>query len=250
MGLFSNDYNKEGPGVGKDVSMDPGFIRFFKVIWAKFGQLVILNIVYIFACAPIVTIGPATAGLTYVLRNMSQSKPVFFMSDFIEKCKTSFKNGFLVTVIDAIAAVLIYFSFMFWSDPSIGIPSFFRPFALVVTFFVGYLIVCMNFYIFPMMVSFDLPLKKLIKNSLILAMYKIWHNIAIVLFVLALVVICFLLGLLSFPIVITLFFSLINLFTNFIIYPLLVKYVAAPVESEPAVSTAEEKVFSDERRIK
>ena len=73
---------------------------------------------------------------------------------------------------------------------------------------------------------------------------------AIKLFVLALVVICFLLGLLSFPIVITLFFSLINLFTNFIIYPLLVKYVAAPVESEPAAPTAEEKVFSDERRIK
>ena len=250
MGLFTNDYNKEGPGVSKDVATDPGFIRFFKVLWAKFGQIVILNIVYIFACAPIVTIGPATAGLTYVLRNLSQSKPVFFMSDFIEKCKTYFKKGFLVTLIDAIAAVLIYVSFMFWSDSAINIPSFFRPLALVVTFIIAYLVVCMNFYIFPMMVSFDLPLKKLIKNSLILAMYTIWHNIAIILFVVALVVICFLLGLLSFPIILTLFFSLINLFSNFIVYPLLVKYVAAPVEEAPKATAEEEKVFSDERRIK
>ncbi len=248
MGLFKADYDKEGPGVSKDTAMDPGFIRFFKVLWSRFGQIVILNILYIFACVPIVTIGPATAALTYVLRNMSQSKPVFFISDFVEKCKTSFKQGFLVTVIDAVVAILVYFSFMFWSDSSMAIPSFFRPLALVITFIVAYLTICMNFYIFPMMVSFDLPLKKLVKNSIILAMYKIWHNIAIVAFTLALVVICFLLGLLSVPIIITLFFSVICLFNNFIVYPLLVKYVAAPVEDKPI--NDDEKVFNDERRIK
>jgi uncharacterized membrane protein YesL len=248
MGLFKYDYDKEGQGVGKDVAMDPGFIRFFKVIWNKFGQLVILNIIYIFACAPIVTIGPATAALTYVLRNMSQSKPVFFISDFVEKCKTCFKQAFLITVIDVLAAVAIYFSFMFWSDPSVGIPSFFRPFALVVTLIVAYILICMNFYIFPMLVSFDLSLKNLVKNSIILAMYKIWHNLAMVLFILAIVVICFLLGLLSFPIILTLVFSVIFLFNNFLVYPLLVKYVALPTEA--AEENNEEKVFDDNRRIK
>ena len=250
MSIFKSDYDKEGPGVEKDAAQDPGFIRFFKVIWNKFGQIVILNIVYIFACAPIITIGPATAGLTYVLRNFSQAKPVFFMSDFMEKCKTSFKNGFLVTVIDVLAGLLIYASFMFWSDSSVSIPSFFRPLALVVTFLIAYLVICMNFYIFPMMVSFDLPLGKLIKNSLILAMYKIWHNIAMILFTVALVVLCFVLGLLSFPIVVTLFFSLICLFNNFIVYPLLVKYVAAPADPSDKPRDEDDKVFSDERRIK
>ena len=249
MSIFRNDYNKEGPGVYKDTAPDNGFVRFFKVIWAKFGQLVILNIVYIFACTPIVTIGPATAALTYVLRNFSQGKPVFFMSDFVEKCKTCFKQGFLVTLIDAIVAALIYFSFMFWSDSSIGIPSFFRPLALVVTFLIAYLTVCMNFYIFPMMVSFDLPLRKLIKNSLILAMYKIWHNLAMVLFTIALTVLCFVLGLLAVPVILTLFFSLIYLFNNFMVYPLLVKYVASP-EEKKTDPDPEEQVFSDERRIK
>ena len=193
MAIFKYDYNKEGPGVDKNEAPDNAFVRFFKVIWTKFGQLVILNIVYLFACAPIVTIGPATAGLTYVLRNFSQGKPVFFMSDFLEKCKDHFKTAFLVTIIDALVAVLIYLSFMFWSDPSISIPSFFRPLALVVTFLVAYLLVCMNLYIFPMMVSFDLPLGKLIKNSLILSMYKIWQNLAMILFALAIAVLCFVL---------------------------------------------------------
>ncbi len=249
MAIFKYDYNKEGPGVDKNESPDNGFVRFFKVIWAKFGQLVILNIVYLFACAPIVTIGPATAGLTYVLRNFSQGKPVFFMSDFLEKCKDYFKKGLLVTVIDAVVAVLIYLSFMFWSDSSIGIPSFFRPLALVVTFLVAYLLVCMNLYIFPMMVSFDLPLGKLIKNSLILAMYKIWQNLAMILFALAMAVLCFVLGLLAVPLILTLVFSLICLFNNFLVYPLLVKYVAAPSENK-ADSEDDEQVFHDERRIK
>jgi uncharacterized membrane protein YesL len=249
MAIFKNDYNKEGPGVGKDVAPDNGFVRFFKVIWTKFGQLVILNIVYLFACTPIVTIGPATAGLTYVLRNFSQGKPVFFMSDFIEKCKTCFKQGFLVTLIDAVTAVLIYLSFMFWSDSSVNIPSFFRPLALVVTFIVAYLLVCMNLYVFPMMVSFDLPLKKLIKNSLILAMYKIWHNLAMILFALAIAALCFILGLLAVPIILTLVFSLVCLFNNFMVYPLLVKYVATPEEKKPEADE-EEQIFSDDRRIK
>jgi uncharacterized membrane protein YesL len=179
---------------------------------------------------------------------MSQSKPVFFISDFVEKCKTCFKQAFLITVIDVLAAVAIYFSFMFWSDPSVGIPSFFRPFALVVTLIVAYILICMNFYIFPMLVSFDLSLKNLVKNSIILAMYKIWHNLAMVLFILAIVVICFLLGLLSFPIILTLVFSVIFLFNNFLVYPLLVKYVALPTEA--AEENNEEKVFDDNRRIK
>ena len=215
MAIFKYDYNKEGPGVDKNEAPDNAFVRFFKVIWTKFGQLVILNIVYLFACAPIVTIGPATAGLTYVLRNFSQGKPVFFMSDFLEKCKDHFKTAFFVTIIDALVAVLIYLSFMFWSDPSINIPSFFRPLALVVTFLVAYLLVCMNLYIFPMMVSFDLPLGKLIKNSLILSMYKIWQNLAMILFALAIAVLCFILGLLAVPVILTLVFSLICLFNNF-----------------------------------
>ena len=80
-------------------------------------------------------------------------------------------------------------------------------------------------------------------------MYKIWHNIAMVLFVIALAVICFLLGLLAVPIILTLVFSLNCLFDNFMVYPLLVKYVASPKEDQPQPND-EEKVFSDERRIK
>ena len=92
--------------------------------------------------------------------------------------------------------------------------------------------------------------KSIIKNSLILAMYKIWHNVAMILFTIALVVLCFVLGLLSFPIVVTLFFSLICLFNNFIVYPLLVKYVAAPADPSDKPRDEDDKIFSDERRIK
>jgi len=248
MSILKPDFMKEGPGVGKDISSDPGFIRFFKTLWNRIGQIVILNLVYVFACLPIVTIGPATAGLTYVMRNFSQSKPVFFMSDFLEKCKSCFVNGLLVTVVDAVAAVAFYFSFNFWSDGSNGIPSTFRPLALVITFIVAYLIICMNFYIFPMMVSFDLPFGKLVKNSLILAMYKIFHNLAMIVFDAVLIALCLIFMPITVPAVMCLLFSIVNLFNNFIVYPLLVKYVATP--KEEAVYDETEQIFNDNRKLK
>jgi uncharacterized membrane protein YesL len=56
---------------------------------------VLLNVLYLLACVPIITIGPATAAMNYVCRNFSQGKPVSFFTDFIEKCKEYFKKGVL-----------------------------------------------------------------------------------------------------------------------------------------------------------
>ena len=87
------NYDKEGAGVSKTEDRRPGFVRFFYVIGHRFWQIVVLNALYIFACLPIVTIGPATAGMTYVLRNYSQEKHADMFSDFVDKCKEHFKKG-------------------------------------------------------------------------------------------------------------------------------------------------------------
>ena len=84
MGLFGN-YNKEGKGVSINEEKKSFPVRYIKVFTSRFWQLVVLNLMYVFACLPIITIGPATAGFTYVLRNYSEGKPVYLFSDFMEK---------------------------------------------------------------------------------------------------------------------------------------------------------------------
>lgn len=244
MGFFKIN-TKEGPGVDKDTAQIPAFIRFFKVFGSRFWQIVLLNALYVFACLPIITIGPATAGLTYVLRNFSQGKPVEPFNDFFGKCKEHFKQGVIVFVINVIIAAAAGFAAYMWSSDEMQVSSVFRTIALVVVFFVVIIWFFANFYIYPLMVSFDLPLKKLIRNSIILGGYTLGRNIIMTVITVGMFLLCFFLFPLSVMIILFFAFSFCILVNQFFTYPILVKYVAKP--SDETAEISDEPVFKDKR---
>lgn len=245
--IFKPDFDKEGAGVSKKDRGLPSFFRFFYVIGHRWWQVIVLNMLYFFLCIPIVTIGPATAGLTYVLRNYSQEKHAYMFDDFAEKCKQHFVKGLIVSIGQIFMVFLVFLSFNFWTRSGelygMNFPPLVNTIALIVTFYFAYMALSTSLYIYPMMVSFDLPLKKIVRNSWILATYKPLRNIAMFLFNLLIVLLCWWLFPLSLPIILFLAFSICNLFNNFMIYPLLVKYVATPVEEKPV--NEEDIVFKD-----
>lgn len=242
MSIFPN-YNKEGKGVSKaDVSGETPIKRFFTEFLHRFWQLILLNLLYIVACVPIITIGPATAAMNYVCRNFSQAKPVFFFTDFIEKCKEHFKQGFLVGLIQLVSGALIVGSFLSWTDESLNVSGGFRTAAVVVLFVFAYLVFFGSFYIYPMMVSFDLTVKQLIRNSVILAMTQLWRNIVMFLVFVLLAVLTFLFWPLTFPVVLFLAFSVMAFVSNSLVFPVLMRYVASSdtPESEEIPSQEEQ----------
>lgn len=236
---------KEGPGVSKDAEQAPAFVRFFKVFGTHFWQMVVLNALYVFACLPIITIGPATAALTYVMRNFSQGKPVEPFNDFFAKCKEHFKQGLIVFIINAVFVAAAWFSFEMWSTGQMNMGTAFTTIALVVIFFVSIVWFFANFYIYPMMVSFDLPLKKIIRNSIILGGYTLLRNILMTVVSVGMILLCFFLFPLSVMIILFFAFSFCTLVNQFCTYPVLVKYVATPEEKKP--ENPEEQIFSDRR---
>ena len=243
MGLFNN-YQKEGKGVSKDAPESPFPIRYLKVLTSRFWQLVVLNLLYLFACLPIITIGPATAGFNYVLRNYSQKKPVEILNDFMQKCKENFKQGLIISLIDAVILYFVLYALYIWVYMDMSVPDWLRPIAIFFAFFVLYVFVCANYYIYPMMVSFNLKTKQLIRNSIILGIYKLGKNVLMLVFNAAI----FLLLLFTWPASLAfaalLPFSLCGLFNNMIIYPELVRHVAAPSEG-PDDEGEEEPIFKD-----
>lgn len=240
MSLFKVNYTKEGAGVAKGTPERSAFVRFFYVIGHRFWQIVVLNVVYLFACIPIITIGPATAGMTYVLRNYSQEQHADFFSDFIDKSKEHFRKGLLASVLTVAVGALTWFAFNFYTTAEMS--STVRVVALVVTLYIVYMLISVNLYIYPMMVSFDLPFRKVLRNSWILATYKPLRNIGMILFNAAIFFICFSYFPISLPVILFIAFALCNLFNNFMIYPLLVKYVATPKEETPVET---ESIFTD-----
>ena len=241
MSIFKVDYEKEGAGVSKYENDKPEFIRFFYVIGHRFWQIVVLNILYIFACLPIITIGPATAGLTYVLRNYSQEQHADLFSDFLDKGKEHFKKGLLTSLLTVAVGAIAWVAFNFYTSTEMN--STMRVIALIVILYVVYMLFAVNLYIYPMMVSFDLPFKKILRNSWILATYKPLRNIAMMAFNILIFGLCLYFFPVSLPAILFLAFSICNLFNNFMIYPLLVKYVATPKEEVPVKD--EEVLFKD-----
>ncbi len=234
MKLFN--FNKEGKGVTKaDVASESPIKRFFTEFIHRFWQLVLLNVLYIIACIPIITIGPATAAMNYVCRNFSQAKPVSFFTDFVEKCKEHFKQGLIVSVIQGALGALLAASFLSWTSESFPVPDALRTAAVIVIFLFAYLLVFGSFFLYPMMVSFDLKIKQLIRNSVILALTQLWRNLIIFAVFALLAVVTFLLWPMSLPIPLFLFFSLLCYVSNALVYPALTRYVASePLAEEPA----------------
>lgn len=221
MGIF-NDYMREGKGVKKGVDTRPRIIVFFDIYFRKFWKLISINLLYILCCIPIVTIGPATAGLTKLLRNYAREEHAFILSDFFDTFKKNFLYAFIVGLLDVVIALLILFDIHIYL--SIVGNSMMRIISLAVLLITATIFVFMNYYIFTLMITFKLNFKQLIKNSFIFAWIGFWRNILITILValVTILVIAYAMPL-GAVFVLLLYFSTVGLIINFCTYPLIKK---------------------------
>lgn len=162
MGLFYNN-NVAGSGVAKRRRKKP-FFRFWELFFNKFWTMFTMNLIYVLACVPIVTIGPATAALTSMMRNIYLERPQFVWHDFWMEFKKNFKQSFVVGIIDvaAIALMLVtYREFANSEDQTVRI-------LCVAAFAAQMIFLLMNFYIYPQIAALDMTLGDIMRNSFIL----------------------------------------------------------------------------------
>ncbi len=130
--------------------------------------------------------GPATAGFTYVIRNMQKREHTWIISDFFEHFKRNFKQGIIMSIIDIAVCVVLYVALMFYLYiMPVDAPEMGTLIPMMGAMFVGAISIVFlwaHFYIYTMMVTFKLDFGKLFKNSLIFAIGKLPLNILITLF--------------------------------------------------------------------
>ena len=127
---------------------------------------------------PFMLIGPFTAGYTYVIRNYAKQEPTFLISDFFEHSKRNLKQGLIVSASSVILGYLLIQAFVFYNFFFItnGLPLgvLYAISAIVFTIFI-----IMMFYIYPIMVTFKMSLKVIIKNAWTFTILKLPQNIII-----------------------------------------------------------------------
>lgn len=132
------------------------------------------------------TFGVVNVGTTYILRNMVKGDPVFIFSDFFYAIRRNWKQALPFGILDAILLFLIPFDIVYLLSTPSGI---FGGIMLGITVVIALLYFWMRFYIYIQMVTFDLPIKKILKNSLIFSLIGFKRNIMATLGIVALLAI-------------------------------------------------------------
>ncbi len=272
------DYTKPGKGISIEETQGPPFLVFWQVLGRKFFKFIQLNLVYfgvsiplvflalmmfpigdtadpevvfwqyLFAIAAfmlvtVVGLAPFTCGFSYVLRNFSREEHSFILSDFFEQVKNNYKQSLLLLVVDIFVFVAVVVSYTFYSQHSAENVIYSVAQWFVVS--MGIVYYMMHFYIYQLMVTFQMPFKTIMKNALMLTLAKLPFNILVMLatFILPTLLFAVDIGigvLLSALIGMSVAGYVVNFYANNVIYKLMI----AP-QLEPR-DDGEEKIFSDD----
>ena len=78
---------------------------------AKIFDLVILNLIFIFSCVPIITIGASTSALSYVTLKMVRGEDPYIWRNFWKSFRQNFKQGTLVWIFSILIFIFLGMDF-------------------------------------------------------------------------------------------------------------------------------------------
>ena len=138
----------------------------------------------------IFTFGIVNVGTTYLLRNMVKGDPVFLWSDFIYAIRRNWKQALPFGILDAVLLALIPFDiFYLMTTPNAAGGLF-----LGATIVIALVYFWMRFYIYMQMVTFELSIFKILKNSLIFTLIGFKRNFVATIGIVLLILLNFLLA--------------------------------------------------------
>ncbi len=168
------DFFKEGKGVSPNEPEKSRFVKFFLIYGMRFWKLISLNLLYLTACIPLVTIGPATVAMANVLRRYSEEKLAYVWADFFETFRSCFQKALLYSLLYlipfAIAGYAVYFYFL----QALQLSWTYVLFGAMLLVFLCLLLSGM--YAAILIGSVELSLRQIIKNSLILSVIAVKQN--------------------------------------------------------------------------
>ncbi len=267
LGIFGN-YDKPGPGVSKDEPQKAAPVRFFEIFARKFTKLIQANLIFAIPVTvaiglmflilvvlsrvfgdylpqyalmyivplPVILVAPFQAGMTYITRNFVREEHAFVWSDFWTSVKNNWKlfllNGFLTYLV----YMLLSFSIMYYYAEASTQPFFYVP--LFLCLFVSIIIIFAQYYLPVMFITFDLKFLQAYKNALIFSIAGLFRNILLTvgfgafLFVFINYVPFIYTIMVFLALYVLLLFSFPSYLINFVVYPLIEKYLIQPYQKK------------------
>ena len=115
--------------------------------------------------------GPFNAGVSYVLRNWARDEHSFVLSDFKDAVKANWKQALVISLIDGVMPFILYTGWRFYGGMMQRSVIFVVPAGLVLLVFIIWRLASMLAY--PMLITYDLTIKNVIRNSMLLSIAKL-----------------------------------------------------------------------------
>lgn len=123
--------------------------------------------VWLVGVIPCVAItGPSTAGAAYIMRNWARDQHAFLFSDFKDAFKSNWKQALITSVIESIVPVLAYTAISFYGELSGSNMVMFAPMVIIISALLMWTL--MLPLVYPMMIGYELRLKDIFKNALLM----------------------------------------------------------------------------------
>lgn len=220
----------------------------------------IIIFTFVFIGFQFFVVGPAQTGFTYLMRNFARREPCFIWMDFKDTVKNNWKQGLAHSVISSLVLILMGIAYYYYGIMFRGsLPGMILRTVLVVCLF---LFTIMQFYIYQLMITFELRLKDIYKNALLFTFVRLPSNFGVlllcffILFVIPFLIIWILPSAMATLIVLVLyvvfFLSFTLLLMNFQAHRAIHKHMLKPIldkkkaEEQAAIEAEDQALLDDE----
>ena len=131
---------------------------------AKIFDLVILNLIFIFSCVPIITIGASTSALSYVTLKRVRGEDPYIWRNFWKSFRQNFKQGTLVWIFSILIFIFLGMDFYIINSQNTSLFAVVR----ILLWIVCAVALSVFLYVFPVISHFVCTTKQALKNALLM----------------------------------------------------------------------------------
>ena len=158
-------------------TVDPETLQVFSQAEAREQLQSVLFMTLLLMIPCIAITGPATVGVAYVTRNWSRDEHAFIWSDFKDAAKENWKQSVVISTITGIVPFIVYMCWRFYGTMASTNVIMILPQVLILM--LGLIWALAVTYMHPMLVSYQLKMKDLLRNALMLAVARLPMSVGI-----------------------------------------------------------------------
>lgn len=154
------------------------------LLWMRILNLLKLNVLWVLCSLPIITIGPATSAMHYVIGLYVNDTSDEVLRPFFKAFRRDFRQGFLLGILMMSLTALAIFNALFLLA-NYGLHPIWFPLLLLALF-----LAALYVYAFPLLCRYTLTFGELLKNSILFFWQNLWISVLALFIYLSPILLC------------------------------------------------------------